>query len=360
MTGGERRARMALALSAAGNIVIALWIIVTQPARAADLHTMYYWCGEWLVRHADLYTVFNASTDYPPNAIVLFAPMAWLPARWLVPSWTMLGLALAALLPLTVARAADDRRVHASLVIVSCLCWAATRTLLQFSALSMTLSFAALALSAERPWSAGLLLGLALAKPHIAAPVALWVVLTGRWRTAAAAAAVMSAGVTIYCLRAGTTPGNVTAAYWQVLASTYGGASGLTGVTSIRAWTGSDAVWLAAAGAMLLVPVAMTVLAPRARGLDRLTAIAAFCLWSLAAFYHNGNNLILMLPAFIVLLQRAHAAAVLMQVLLMIDLPARFPHTPFAHVNRALVLVTLGGLVVFWWRARGRVDIIAR
>src|SRR5258708_6621221 len=154
MTSGERRIALVLAVLAGLNLALAVFIIATQPERARDLDTMYDWCRQWLYGHVELYRLPDAATDYPPNAIVLFSPLALVPARWLVPLWTIVALALAPLLPFVVARSAGaDRRRQASIVIpiAAVLCWASARTLLQFSVLSMTLAFAALWLSDASP-----------------------------------------------------------------------------------------------------------------------------------------------------------------------------------------------------------------
>lgn len=359
MTDRGPRIRLLLTALAVINLSIAVWIIARDPRRSSDLQTMYDWCSQWLRGHVDLYALPGSATDYPPNAIVIFSPLALLPSSWLVPVWTAAGLTFAVLLPLVAVRAAGDGRLPAALVVACFLCWSAVRTLLQFSALSLTLSMLALYLSDRRPIASGALLGLALAKPHIAGPVALWALLTRRGRIVFTAMAVVVASAAVYCWWTGAAPALTVQRYWGVLTATYGGKDGLTGVTSIRAWVTSDALWLILSAMVLLVPSAMAVASRRATGLDRLTVVAAFCLCSLASVYHNGNNLILALPAFLVLWARAPFAVVIVQILLMLDLPARVPHPPFAGVNRVLVVAMLAYLAALWWRDRTRADIMS-
>ena len=369
MTAGERPIARALAVLAGLNLALAVFVIATQPERARDLNTMYDWCRQWLSGRVDLYRLPDAATDYPPNAIVLFSPLALLPARWLVPAWTICSLALALLLPFVVVRTArSDRRWRTStaIAVAAFLCWASARTLLQFSVLSMTLAFSALWLEDAAPVASGICLGLALVKPHIALPVALWAVVSGRWRNVATASMVVAAGVLAYCAYADASPFETIPAYWRVLAATYSGADGLVGVTSVRRWAASDAAWIAVAAALLTLLIAMAWTSRRATGLDRLAVVACGCLWSLLAFYHNGNNLILVLPAFVVMLAGAPLAALAaVQLALMIDVPARLGglvpprgvlHTLVIDFDRLLVLAMLGAMVLFWWRHPPAVD----
>src|SRR6185295_18158072 len=153
-------------------------LALRDPARAAGLRTMYGWCGRWLAGDG-LYTAADAGTDYPPNAIVMLSPLAWLPWPWLVPLWTALGLALAPVLAYLVIRGVSPGdRVVAAVPMLLFLCWTSTRTLLQFTALSMALAFLSLRLADAHRLASGVALGLALFKPHIAGPIALWVAVT--------------------------------------------------------------------------------------------------------------------------------------------------------------------------------------
>ena len=176
------------------NLAAGAALALRDPSRASDLWIMYEWCGRWLAGEG-LYTAADTVTDYPPNAIVVLSPLALVPWPWLVPLWTALGLALAPLLAYLVVRAVwrGDPFV-AAVPMLLFLCWTSTRTLLQFSALSMTLAFLSLRLVDAHRLASGIALGLALFKPHIAGPIALWMVVTGRARVAIVASAVVLAG----------------------------------------------------------------------------------------------------------------------------------------------------------------------
>jgi hypothetical protein len=335
-----RPARWLLAIAACTNGAAGAVLALRDPARAVDLWAMYDWCRWWL-GGARLYTMADATTDYPPNAIVLLSPLARIPHGWIVPLWTAGSLILAPVLAWCVVRCASraDRRALAVPVLLF-LCWTSARTLLQFSVLSMTLAFASL-LIVDSSWMwSGVLLGLALFKPHIAGPVALWVALTGRLRVVIAAGVVVAAGWTIFDAHVGEWPLATLGGYWRVLGDQYGGREGLTGATSIRAWThaaaatpgAADAWWLGLSALLLAGIIWLARRDPR-RALDEggLAVPAMLCLWSLLSVYHNINNLILMLPAFAFLWYRDDRRArpirwvplVLMQAVLMVDVPTR-------------------------------------
>ena len=246
----------ALLAAACINIAAGVTLALADPRRAADLRVMYEWCRGWLIDGQSLYTAADAATDYPPNAIVLLAPLAFAPARWLVLLWVAGAVALTPVLPWLVVRAAagpDRGRRDLVVPVLLYLCWAAPRTLLQFSLLSMTLACVAL-VAADRRWIAGgVALGLALIKPHLAGPIALWMLATGRLRPLAAAAAVVLGGWAVYDARIGESPLTTVTAYWRVLGSQYAGPGGLVGLTGIRGLTrlavsdsaNADVLWLA-------------------------------------------------------------------------------------------------------------------
>jgi hypothetical protein len=106
----------------------------------------------------------------------------------------------------------------------------------------------------------------------------------------------------------------------------------------------------------------------RPRPLDEggLAVPAMFCLWSLLVTYHNGNNMVLMLPAFAFLWfhgdprSRSHwIPIVVLQAALTYDVPVRLAGAaagpgwgriviePF---DRAVVLTTLAYVCVLWFR----------
>ena len=372
-----------LAVAACVNVAAGVTIVLGDPARAADLHTVYDWCRAWLIAGQSLYTVADASTDYPPNAIALLSPLALVPSRWLVPLWTAGAVALTPVLPWLVMRAASPRRERVALAVPALLflCWAAPRTLLQFSLLSMTLACAALLLADRRWLASGVARGLALGKPHIAGPSALWLLLTGRVRPLIAAAVVVGTGWAVYDARIAESPLTTAAGYWRALGSQYAGPGGLVGRTSLRGWTrlvttdtpAADALWIALA-VLLLIGVCRRAMRDRSRALDAggLAVPAMFCLWSLLVTYHNGNNLILMLPAFAFLWYHHDPPAPWrwipiagLQAVLMFDVPVRLAGVArglggvglaIEQFDRVVVLMTLAYVCALWYRLTATPD----
>jgi hypothetical protein len=378
-TGWRRAGRALLAVAACINVAAGVTLALRDPRRASDLWTMYDWCRAWLVGGHSLYAGADAATDYPPHAIVLLSPLALVPQRWLVPLWTLGAVALTPILPRLVVRCAspgDRGPLALTAPALLYLCWAAPRTLLQFTLLSMTLACVALLIADAYRLAAGVALGLALFKPHIAGPFALWMLVTARFRPLVTAAAVVVLGGAVYDARIGEGPMTTAAGWWNVIRSTYAGSGGLVGHTGIRAWAQTatddpvmaDALWIAAC-ALLLIVLCGIAMRDRSRALDDggLAVPAMFCLWSLLAVYHNGNNMILMLPAFAFLWfrddrqgsARRWIPIVVLEAALAFDVPVRlngvasslgWARIAIEQFDRVVVLATLAWVSVVWCR----------
>jgi hypothetical protein len=369
-----RLATAAIAIAACANMAIAVVLAIHDPARASDLSLMYDWCRGWIVGAERRYTVLHDAADYPPYALVFLSPLGLLPRRLIVPVWTTLGLGLALVLPYLAARCATSRWRAAVLPALLFWCWTSTRTLLQFTALSLTLALVSALTADARPILSGVVLGLALFKPHIAGPFALWMLVTRRFRVLVVAAGVIVAGLLVYAARVGDNPIETLRGYWPWLVEVYSGEHALTGRTSIRGLIATvtaspaviDALWIVAVVALLAVAVWLALRDPMRSLRDgRLAIPALFCLWSLAAIYHNVNNLILMLPAFVFLWfadsgarpRRRWVQIACLQAVLTLDIPTRLAGlvpsgTPAAflveHFDRLLVLACFVDVAVLW------------
>jgi hypothetical protein len=371
---------IALGLFAALNLLIALDLLLARPDRWSDVLTVHSWCRAWLRQGVSLYTTEKWFPDYPPNAIVTFSPIAMVRQEWIVGFWAVVSAALVPLLPWVVWRARRTSPVVAAALPVLCfLCWGSARVLLQFSVLSMTCAFIAVRLADERPVASGVWLGLALAKPHIAAPVALWSTLTGRWRTSVVAALAVGAQIAIFCVHASAPPMATALGLGRILTETYAGPRALTGITSLRAWiyplagssSRAETIWYAVAILLLIVPCGMAVIASRRSSADPMPVLAVFSLWSLLTFYHNGHNLILLLPVFMFLIgtdddktrRQRFTLAALLQAAMMADAPIRLAGLRWAqgwtlagtgNVDRFVVLAAFCYVPFLWWRVASR------
>jgi uncharacterized membrane protein YecN with MAPEG domain len=358
-----------LALLGGLNLTLGLVLAFYQPGRSGDLWTVYEWCHQWLYDGVPLFGSAD-SPDYPPNAIVTYAWLATIPRPWVVTVWALTTLALTPFLPYAVLRfASPSVRVSSSIVpAILFLCWGGVRTVLQFSQLSFLLAFVGLSMP-DRWAVAGVCLGLALAKPHIAGPIALWAACTGRFRMAVVAAAVVAIEYVVYCLRVGSDLLQPAVGWMQALRHTYSGPNALNGHTSVRPWVAAlitdgataDAVWISIAVMALIV---LCFVAVRDRT-QTLAIPGLLCLWSLLTIYHNLNNLILLLPAFIFLLtvddpgtrrQRAWMVGII-QTVLMLDIPVRLRDLSggiwgaiVLNADRIVVLSTFAFVAWLWWR----------
>jgi len=336
---------------------------------------MYDWCRGWILGAERRYTILHDPVDYPPYALVFLSPLGLLPRRLIVPAWTAVGLVLAAVLPFLAVRCATARARAAVLPALLFWCWTSTRTLLQFTALSLTLSLVSALTADTRPVLSGVALGVALFKPHIAGPFALWALVTGRLRVLGVAAGVVVTGLLVYAARIGDNPIDTARGYWPWLVEVYSGEHALTGRTSIRGLVAAgaipaavDALWIVAALGLLAVAVWLALRDPTRPLHDGGLAVPAlFCLWSLAAIYHNINNLLLMLPTFAFLwfaetgARRPHRwfQIACLQVVLMLYIPTRLsgavPSATLAgflvdHFDRLLVLACVVDVAVLWAR----------
>jgi hypothetical protein len=347
------------------NLAFGVVLVLRQPDRAGDLWTVYNWCREWLYHGAPLYGS-DGSPDYPPNAIVTYAPLAMIPTPLVVTVWAISTLALTPLLPYAVMRSVLPHvRLSETIVpTVLFICWGGVRTLLQFSQLSLLLAFVSLSMRVH--WIVGgVCLALALAKPHIAGPIALWAACTRRVGVALVAATVVAMEYGVYCLGAAMAPLQPIRGWIGALRETYSGPDALNGYTSLRPWvlaaigdqTTGDAVWISVA---LIVLIVVCLAAVRDRT-NTLAIPGLLCLWSLLTIYHNLNNLILMLPAFVFLLtvEDPDTRAVrwwtigIVQAALMLDIPLRLRALADGPLERIVLdadrVVVLGTFVVVAW-----------
>ena len=382
----SRAARLGIVLTAIAacvNIAIGVALAWRDPARASDLWTMYDWTRGWIAANLHHYTGGHDAVDNPPNAIVVLSPLGLLPQRLVLPVWIVLGVALAVAVPYLAIRCALPRGRLMALPLLLVCCWTSTRTLLQFTTLSLALAFASALIADSRWLASGVLLGLALFKPHVAGPFALWALVSGRLRTVAVAMAIAVGGIGIYAVHAGENPIDTIRGYPRSLAVLYTGEDALTGRTSVREPIAAairdpraaDAVWIAAAIGLLGCATWLARRDPH-RPLDDggIAIPALFCLCSLAAIYHNVNNLILMLPAFLFLWfvngeqagSRRWLQIACLQAVLMLDVPTRLAGVVWRgavavllveHFDRLLVLACFADVAVAWSRmTRSRHD----
>jgi len=275
--------------------------------KSVDFQTMHGWTADWLWHGINLYGG-ESITDYPPNAIVTLAPLALLPlapSAWL---WALANIGLAIVAPIVAAKAVreDVKGADLALLTLTFLCWSATRSLLQYSLLTLTFGLLAWRLADRRPRAAGMLLGLAVMKPQSALPFCLWVLFTGRWRLLMPAVLTVAALWLTYCARVGAAPLVVAADYVAIVREVYAGPDQMVGHSEFArlAPGGSADLWRMGVALLTFGLIATTVmlhLRRAAHGRDGGTRFPALPGMVAAAvlitFRHLSYAFIALLPA---------------------------------------------------------------
>jgi Glycosyltransferase family 87 len=319
-------------------------LVATRPERDTDVLTVRRWVSEWLHDGTDIYS--TDPSDYPPNAIVGYAPLLLIPERRSSAIWGGFNLALAILATYLALRSVrkDITLSDAWLPMFMFLCWGGFRTLLQFTLLATTCGLASIVLSEARPAWAGASLALSLAKPQVGAPFLLWALFTRRWRMVAVSAAVLAVEFAAFCARARANPWHIVGEYAATLRLGYLGEGSIAGLSQlrppIRAWSSNvgtaDAIAATAAVCLLGVVCALAVREVRDGGDGMYSLPALAGVWSLLTFYHLTYGFVLLLPA---------AALLLMDR----DSETRVFRTRFFWVIQAGLMADLPGL----WRRVG-------
>ena len=360
------------ALNLAAGVVIS-----SQEHRLSDLESMMRWGHYWLVEGTNIYQpgVWGLP-DYPPNAIVLFSPIALLPLDAAHPLWLCFNMVWAILAPYAAARFLrphDPFRVIV-LPILLFLCWGGVRTLAQFTLVALTCSLTAM-IAAGRPAAGGAWLGLAMIKPHVAFPVFLWGLFTRRWSFVLTSVLVAAALVGVFCLRSGAHPLQLGVRYLEILATYHTGDAILAGISEFRPLIDQlvtdvsdvDAI----AGSIAVGLLAGICVAGFQEGAVRTRVMYAapplVACWSLMTFYHLTYGFVILLPVMMLLAlndakptRLRKALFWLLQLGMMFDIPglsrraglagtALFTNV-LAHADRVLMLVLFIGLVVLAWR----------
>lgn len=324
----------ALAAAAAVNVLAGLFW-ATSWERIGDFTQVMAWSGAWL-RGANPYAAADSLTDYPPNALVLLAPLGALALHWALTVWIAINIVLAAVIGWMSSRLAPFGRwalAFGALVVML----PPFRTLNQFSIAAFAPALAGVLLAPRYPVAAGVAIGLSLIKPHIGGPVLLWAIAARRWTTVAVAAAVPLLLSGAYALHARVAPGQLVRDYTAAIARTQNRPPddlipGVTNLQPLLEWTGLAPTALQALIAMALGIVLLAIyLRRRDRGDFDLRFVAAACLLSLLAFRHLSYNLLLAIPALAFVWTRASWALPAITVISFAVLIAS-PPTVWRHV----------------------------
>lgn len=372
----SRRALVFWASLAALNLTAGV-VVSLQPQRLSDLETIQMWSRRWLADRANIYLELDWAVDYPPNAIVVLAPLGALPFEVAHPLWLMLNLAMAVLAPYAVARFLrphEPFRVIA-LPVLLFLCWGGVRTLTQFSLAALACSTIAMAVADRARMAGGMWLGVAMMKPQVALPVFLWGVFTRRWIVALTSLATAGALYAVFCLWSGAHPLDVLARYADVLMTLHTGDAILSGVSELRPLIGqftgavsATETIVAWTGLCLLAGICVAGFIEGAlKSRVMYAAPPLVACWVLLSFYHLTYGFVILLPVMMLLALNDSEASPLrrrlfwfLQLAMMFDIPglsrlAGLADTGLdanllAHGDRAVMLMLFAGLVVLAWR----------
>jgi hypothetical protein len=247
---------------------------------------------------------------YPPYSIAFLSPLAIIPKEWVTLFWSVFNVPLAILVGLLAFRIFNPKKPLRS-ALLPCLIfltWVGVRVGFrngQFSLLMVFFGLVAVAIIDKRPYVGGVLLGLALMKPHVGVAFFIWAVVTKRFKPAAVAIALIFIGLFIFSLRVGESPLLVVTEYVSALRGQFGGPTFLTGVFELRplihfvvrnsfaAEMLNLAIVAALAAVVGLIALNKKVLDDRQHD---LVILQLCCLWALMAVFHNSYDSILMLP----------------------------------------------------------------
>jgi hypothetical protein len=359
-------------------------VITSWPERQGDLDMIEGWGQQWLVAGMNLYAT-DAMPNYPPHAVVALSPLGILSHIWAVRVWTILNLCLAVVAPVLAVRIVRPLAAWPAIAlpILMFLCWGGFRTLLQFSLVTLVFGLLSMKLADRRPAWSGVCLGIALMKPHMAAPFVLWAVFTRRLRVVAIGVTVVIAGLLIFCIRVKADPIAVVQSYARILHTFYMADDGLlVGLAQLRpliALAISDpgivkAVAIAIAMGLLALICVLGFAEGKRRDVLMVSAPPLVGVWSLLTFYHLTYGFILLLPVATLLIfendpaTRAFRRAVfwMLQLALMVDVPGMWRRfapallpgraaelwTLPAHADRVLMAALFVCLLVLAFRRR--------
>ena len=307
MLPSKARTGLAILLVAAASSLTIGVVNALRPRQSQDVKTVREWSELWLA-NSNPYTTAHA--DYAPNALVTLAPLALVPESWIALPWAVLNLGLAGVAVwLTMRVLFPGAPLFAGIVpALLFLCWGGLRVGLgvgQFQLLALTLGLAAVASSNRRPDVAGILLGVAMLKPHVAGAFFLWAVLTGRLRVAAIALVVVIAGVLAFSARLGQNPVDIISTYLSVLDSELGGRQAVAGIDVrpvahlvLGRTLEAELAYVTLIAVFFSLLVAVTIRGSRSHAQARdAVALSACCAFGVLAFPHSPYDIVLLLPA---------------------------------------------------------------
>jgi len=284
------------------------YAVLTAPKLGIDLRFFQEGAREWIDG------VFQIGAgpigEYPPFALPLFAPIAFIPFDKLVGIWLVLKIAAAALSLYFVFKLwGSEWPVRTRIYLAAfLLTWAPFRVTLRNGQISLmilaTLLGALLARQKKRDILAGALLGLSLCKYSLTFPFFLYFVWKREWKIVSTAALIPLVLTEVFALRMGLTVFNAIGQYIKVMSQIYvSGVSADMGTSEIKLLffdlSGGNQSLAAiltlslSVGALICMGI-MFSRKPRWE-LAHFAALALFSLW--AVYHRTYDSVMCLIPA---------------------------------------------------------------
>jgi hypothetical protein len=289
----------------------AVWVAL-QPHRLDDLHLVRTWLAYVWQHSADPYAHFALELDYPPVALLLLAPLGWIPAAtlsaWFLPLSILVTAAAAWVLVGAVAERVyieltAPQRVAMVAMIMS---GSSVRGAIwrgQTVALAVLFGALALSWSQRRPWAAALMLALCSFKPHLAVGFGLAIILVDGIGVVLTALVIVTAATWVFAAAVNQPVLAIVASYARNLLTMYNGPDRVTGMLSVR-WVLDEIVGrydvstllygVAACFTLVLIGVAARRATDAA---SRAQVLAVALLWPLLFLPSQLYNALLAWPA---------------------------------------------------------------
>ena len=349
--------------AAALSLAAGVWVSA-MPGRSRDLLEVLDWLAVWDFGAVNPYDVSGLRVDYPPHAFLMLGPLHLVPVAAAPVVFACLNLIACVLAARTTVQVVLEgagarplpRQRHVLILMV--LAFGVFRSSLWLGQ-TMPLAWWLLMLSvreaARRPVVAGVCLGLGMFKLNLAVAVVLFLLTQRRARVLAWAAVTVALGTAGFAAMTGVAPWALVRQYADGLVAMYGAGGDVPDWLSLRGLA-SQSAWQPVIAAYLIITGAAVAWVTARRSVASADALALWLLWVLQAVAQQRFNLVMAVPAALLLSPVVRAgtprwlsAAVV--AVLVVDVPWVFLRMGWAPAaawaSRVLVLVIFGWLA--WW-----------
>ncbi len=280
-----------------------------QPGRSADLTELLSWLRVWDFGAVNPFVVAGLRVDYPPHTFVMLGPLVWLPPTAAPAMYAALNVLLTALAAWTTVmvvvegtetRLTPSQRTVLVMMSLACGVFRSALWLGQTMPLAWWLLMVAVRECRRRPMVAGVALGLGLFKLNLALAVVLALVSLRRVRTLVWGGITVAVLTLVFAMMTQVSLPELALQYVRTLGAMYGAQGyvpdwlSLRGLVTDPRWTPAVQVYLATT----FLWVAWVTWRWPLRSID---VLSMWLLWVLQAVAHQRFNLVMALPAVLLL-----------------------------------------------------------